>query len=183
MRRLVGHARVIGAIGQAGDGLPAAKEEVGLPGIPNRPAAGFLRELEQATALAERDNVVDELRLRLDIGLIGVGERGIAPDRRPRGPQLLERFDALVGPGHVKSLSSRGGGDRIPLRVWATISWPDAYPRYRLTLVTVRRTKCRIRRGKSYNMAGVRRKSLVSLRPHVLFASVNASTLICTDVY
>jgi len=32
-------------------------------------------------------------------------------------------------------------------------------------------------------MAGVRRKSPVSLRPHVLFASVNASTLICTAVY
>ena len=103
MRRLVGHARVIGAIGQAGDGLPAAKEEVGLPGIPNRPAAGFLRELEQATALAERDNVVDELRLRLDIGLIGVGECGIAPDRRPRDPQHVR-----MGARLARTRSARG---------------------------------------------------------------------------
>src|SRR5215475_8991618 len=57
---------------------------------------------------------------------------------------------------------------RIPPRVWATLSWPDAYPRYRFTLVTVRRTKCRIRRWKSYNMAGVRRKSPSTLRPHLL---------------
>src|SRR5262245_55248307 len=238
MRRLVGHARVIGAIGQGGDSLAAAEEEVGLPGIPNRPAAGFLRELEQAPALAERDHVIDELWLRFDVELIGVGERGIAADRMPRdpqhvrmgarlararggrrrrlgtggepeavhladhriaghtakcrgdltrrqplGPQPLQRFDPFVGPSHVKFLPSRDGGDRIPLRVWATISWPDAYPRYRLTLVTVRRTKCRIRRWKSYNMAGVGRKSPVDLRPHVLSASVNASTLICTPVY
>jgi len=32
-------------------------------------------------------------------------------------------------------------------------------------------------------MAGVGRKSPVGLRPHVLSASVNASTLICTPVY
>jgi hypothetical protein len=32
--------------------------------------------------------------------------------------------------------------DRIPLRVWATTSWPDANSRYRCTL-TVRRTDCR----------------------------------------
>src|SRR5262249_16227318 len=47
MGRLIGDARVVRAVGQAGDGLAAAKEEIGMAGIADRPAAGFLVELEQ----------------------------------------------------------------------------------------------------------------------------------------
>src|SRR5215471_21410597 len=63
MGRLIGDARVVRAVGQAGDGLAAAKKEVGMAGIADRPAAGLLVELEQGAALAKRDDVVDEFRL------------------------------------------------------------------------------------------------------------------------
>src|SRR5436309_1244134 len=59
MGRLIGDARVVRAIGQAGDGLAAAQEEVGMAWIADRPAAGLLIEFEQRAALAERDDVVD----------------------------------------------------------------------------------------------------------------------------
>src|SRR3954454_15099207 len=54
VRRLIGDARMIGAVRQPRDGLPAAEEEVRLPGIADWPAAGLLGELEQGAALAER---------------------------------------------------------------------------------------------------------------------------------
>src|SRR5262245_66081365 len=59
MGRLIGDARVVRAVGQAGDGLAAAKDEVGMAWVADRPAAGLLVELEQRAALAERDDVVD----------------------------------------------------------------------------------------------------------------------------
>ena len=79
--RLVGDARVKGAIGQGGDGPPAAEEEVGLAGIADRPAAGLFGQFEQGPALTHGDHVVDELRLRLyfDVG------NGIGFDLRDRG--------------------------------------------------------------------------------------------------
>src|SRR5262249_22612527 len=87
MGRLIGGTRVVRAVGQAGEGLAAAKKEVGMAGIADRPAAGLLVELEQGTALAKRDDVVDEFRLQLDLELVGLGERGVTPYRRPRDPQ------------------------------------------------------------------------------------------------
>src|SRR5262245_47208672 len=103
MRRLVGHPRVVSAIGQAGDSLPAAEEEVGPAWIPNTLAAGLPREREQAPALAERDHVIDELQLRLDVELIGVGERGIAADRSPRDSQHVR-----MGAWLARARSGRG---------------------------------------------------------------------------
>src|SRR6266480_2965835 len=91
MRRLIGHPRMIGAVRQAGDGLSAAKEEVRLPGIADRPAAGLLGEFEQGAALADRDDVVDERRLRLDVEVVGLHERGVAADRGPRHAQHVRR--------------------------------------------------------------------------------------------
>src|SRR5262245_60093723 len=56
---LIGDARMIGAVGQAGQRLAAAEEEVGAAGIADRPAAGVLVELEQRAALTDRDDIVD----------------------------------------------------------------------------------------------------------------------------
>src|SRR5499433_3614362 len=192
MGRLIGDARVVRAIGQAGDGLAAAKEEVGMAWIADRPSTGLLVELEQRAALADRDDVVDQLGLQLDIELVGLRERGVAPYRRPRNPQhmpmgarfararggggwrlgaarqpepmhladhriagdaaklrgdlarrqpirpeSLQRFDALIGPGHASNSSPVVAAEksrRNPTRAWATTSWPDAYPRHRFTL-------------------------------------------------
>ena len=159
--RLIGDARMIGAVGQAGDAMAAAEEEIGTAGIADRPAAGLLGELEQRPALAERNDVVDHLGFRLGIELVGMSKRGVAPHRRAGdphhvrmgarlararrargrrlgaarqpepvhladdrvagdaaklcgnltrrqsvGPQLLQRLDALVGPGHAPSSSA-----------------------------------------------------------------------------
>src|SRR5215510_15021460 len=85
--RLISDARMIGAVGQAGHGLTAAEEEVRAAGIADRPAAGHLVQLEQRTALPDRDDVVEDLRLGLDIVLVGVRERGVASHRRTRHPE------------------------------------------------------------------------------------------------
>ncbi len=65
--------------------MTAAEEEVGGAWIADRPAAGVLIELEQAATLAERDHIVDDLRLRLRLEL--VGQRVVAAHRGPRDPQ------------------------------------------------------------------------------------------------
>src|SRR5262249_1389215 len=113
------------------------------------------------------DDVVEQLRFQLDIEFVGLGERGVAPYRRPRDaqhvgmgarlararggggwrlgaarqpepvhladhriagaaahlcgdfarrqpirPEFLQRFNALIGPGHAsKFLASRRGGE------------------------------------------------------------------------
>src|SRR2546430_8476890 len=85
--RLIGDARVIGAVGQARERLAAAEEEVGATGIADRPAAGLLGEFEQCAALTEWDDVVDQLGLGLHIKFVGVRKRGVAPHRRARYPQ------------------------------------------------------------------------------------------------
>src|SRR5262249_15514872 len=100
--RLISDARVVSAIGQAGDRLTAAKEEIGMAWIADRPAAGLLVELEQRAALADGDDVVDQLRFQLDIELVGLGERGVAPYRRPRDPQHM--------PMGARLARARGGG-------------------------------------------------------------------------
>src|SRR5712691_5200163 len=86
---------MVGAVGQAGDGLAAAEEEVGAARIADRPAAGLLGELEQGAALAERNDIVDQLGLGLGVELVGMRQRGIAPDRRTRDPQHV-RMDARL---------------------------------------------------------------------------------------
>src|SRR5260221_13028829 len=67
-----------------------------MAGIVDRPAAGLLVELEQGAALANRDDVVDEFRLQLDLELVGLGERGVTPYRRPRGPQHVRMGACLA---------------------------------------------------------------------------------------
>src|SRR5262245_50524839 len=51
--RLISNAAVIGAVGQFIRGFAAAKEELGTPGIANRPSAGLLRQLQQSFALLD----------------------------------------------------------------------------------------------------------------------------------
>src|SRR5262245_44445946 len=91
---------MVGAVGQARDGVAAAEEEVGLARIADRPAAGLLGELEQGPALAHRDDVVGKLRLGLDldVDVVGVGERGVAPHRGPRYPQHVAVSARLAWP-------------------------------------------------------------------------------------
>src|SRR4029453_110608 len=169
------------AIGEPSDGLPSAKEKVGLAGIADRPAASLLRKFQQGAALAQRDDVVEQLWLALEVELVGVGERGVAAYRRlrnsqhvrmgtrlaragggrgwrlgrareaeavpladpriasdaaklrgdltrrqPVGPQLLQHFNAFIGPGHGQILASRRGGEvRTESHCGPTISWPD----------------------------------------------------------
>src|SRR5215470_673499 len=228
MGRLIGDARVVRAIGQAGDGLAAAKEEVGMAWIADGPAAGLLVEFEQGAALAERDDVVEQLRFQLDIEFVGLGKRGVAPYRRPRDPQhvgmgarlararsggwrlgaarqpepvhladhriagdaaklrgdlarrqpirpeFLQRFDALIGPGHASNSSPVAAAEKSrqnPTAGLGNDQLARRIPAPPIYAMTVRRTKCRIRRWKSYNMAGVRRKSPTRLLPHLLSAS------------
>src|SRR6476646_2681065 len=95
---LVGDARVIGAIGQAGDRPAAAEEEIRLAGIADRPAAGFLGELEQGPALTHGNDVVDQFRLGVGVEGIGMGERGIAAHGRPRNPHHMLMRAGLARP-------------------------------------------------------------------------------------
>src|SRR5882724_12706878 len=53
-RRLVGDARMMRAIGQAGEGLAAAEEEFRTGGIADRPVTGGLVELQLRQSLAHR---------------------------------------------------------------------------------------------------------------------------------
>src|SRR5437660_12868313 len=85
-RRLIGDAPVVSAIGCSGVGLAAAEEEVRLTGIADRPMALLLVEFEQRATLSERDDVLDQLRLRLQVIIVGrhVGERRVATHHRAR---------------------------------------------------------------------------------------------------
>src|SRR5580692_10707279 len=73
-RRLIGDPRMVAAIGRAGAGLTAAEEEVGAARISNRPAASVFGQLEDGAALAERNDIVDQLRLRLLLEIVGMRE-------------------------------------------------------------------------------------------------------------
>ena len=77
--RLVGDARVIGAIGHAGRRPRAAIAELVLAGIADRPAAGGFLQLHDRAALTHRHDIV-ELGQRLDMQ---VGHHvGGGPDRK-----------------------------------------------------------------------------------------------------
>src|SRR6202161_4593323 len=79
--RLIRHPRVIRAIGQAADGVAAAKEKLAAAGIADRPPAGLLGPLQDGPALADRKDVIDQFRCGLRLHFVGVGECGIAADR------------------------------------------------------------------------------------------------------
>src|SRR5262245_46550520 len=115
--RLIGDARMVGAVGQARDGVAAAEEEVRLARIADRPAAGVLGELEQGPALAHRDDVVDELGLGFELEVVGVGERGVAPHRGPRDPQHLAVSARLARPrrGRTRRLGAAGESEPVHL--------------------------------------------------------------------
>src|SRR5262249_16621944 len=192
-------------------------------GIADRPAAGLLVEFEQGAALAKRNDVVDEVRLELDLEVVGLGERGVTPYRGPRDPQhmrmrarlagwrssggwrfggarqtepvhfadhgiagnaakfrgdlarrqslcpeFLQRFDALIGPGHAaipRQSPRRRSPDRIPLRAWATTSWPDAYPRHRFTLSLSAARSVVFDDGKATIWRHARRRAPTALTP------------------
>src|SRR5277367_992810 len=86
-RRLIGHARVIGAVGQSAERIAAAEEKVAAAGIADRPAAGLLVQFKNGTALADRNDVVDQFRLGFAFDVISMRERGIAADRGPPDAQ------------------------------------------------------------------------------------------------
>src|SRR5262245_52882181 len=115
--RLIGNARMVGAVGQGRDGMCAAEEEVGLARIADRPAAGLLGELEQGPALAHRDDVVGKLRLGLDLDVVGVGERGVAPHRGPRDPQHVAVGARLARPrrGRARRLGAARKSEPVHL--------------------------------------------------------------------
>src|SRR6476620_8650836 len=55
--RLIGAARVVRAVGQAGQRLAAAEEEFRAGGIADRPVAGGLVQLQQRSPLAHRHHI------------------------------------------------------------------------------------------------------------------------------
>src|SRR5712675_1827301 len=101
-RRLIGDAAVIAAIGRAGGGLAAAEEEIRLAGIADRPMAFLVIEFEQRAALAERNDVLDRLDLRLGVVVVSLhgGERGVAAHHRARRAEHLRGGAWLARPRH-----------------------------------------------------------------------------------
>src|SRR5882724_5431022 len=84
--RLIGDARVVRAIGQAGERLAAAEEEFRTRGIADWPMAGGFVQFQQRQALAHRHDVVKGYGIRLQLGLESMGERGVAARDRARDP-------------------------------------------------------------------------------------------------
>src|SRR5688500_3955280 len=93
---LIGDTRMISAVRQAGDGLTATEEKLSVAGITDRPPAGFFRELEQGSTLAERNDVVDQLGLRLDIEIVGMSQSRVAANGGSRDPQHLRMGTCLA---------------------------------------------------------------------------------------
>src|SRR5215216_1039269 len=97
LHRLIGDASVVDAIRQTADRFAAAEKEVGRPGIADGPVARGIGELKNRAPLADRDNVVEQLRLRLDFGFgfeegeRVMGERGVAARGRARAGELRWR--------------------------------------------------------------------------------------------
>src|SRR5262245_56110161 len=83
----ISDTRVVGAIRQARDRLTTTEKEIGRAGIADWPTAGILGEFEQAAALAERNDIVDRLRLRVDFELISKCKRCVAAYRAARDAQ------------------------------------------------------------------------------------------------
>src|SRR5713226_7989887 len=92
-RRLVGDPAVIAAVRHAHDRLAAAEEEIRLSRVPDRPMAFFVIELDQRAALTDRDDVVDQLRLGLEVVFVSGArcEGGIAAYRRSHAPEQVRR--------------------------------------------------------------------------------------------
>src|SRR5262249_37392822 len=84
--RLVGHARMVGAVGQPRARVAAAEEEIGAARIADWPAAGALWQLTGRAPRAHRYDVVDDLRLRLGLVFVRMRQRGVPAQRRPRDP-------------------------------------------------------------------------------------------------
>src|SRR5262249_22926189 len=73
--------RMVSAIGQAGDRVAAAEKEIAAAGIADRPAAGLLVQFQDGAALADRADVLDQLRFGLQVVIVGMRQCGIAADR------------------------------------------------------------------------------------------------------
>src|SRR5262245_3282361 len=108
---------MVGAVGQARDGAAAAEEEVRLPRVADRPAAGLLGELEQGPALAHWDDVVDEFGLGIELDVVSVGERRVAPHRGPRYPQHLAVGALLARPRHGRARRLGAAGESEPVHL------------------------------------------------------------------
>src|SRR6266567_3095069 len=93
VRRLVGDPAVIAAVRHAHHRLAAAEEEIRLSRVPDRPMAFFVIELDQRATLTDRDDVVDQLRLGLEVVFIGGARResGIAAYRGSHAPEQVRR--------------------------------------------------------------------------------------------
>src|SRR2546423_1109463 len=78
-RRLIGNAPVVSAIGCPGGGLATAEEEVRLARVADRPVTLFLVEFEQRTALPDRNDVLDGLRLGVRLVCVGRPMRNPPP--------------------------------------------------------------------------------------------------------
>src|SRR5690348_17480591 len=98
--RLVGDARVVGTVGQPLDRPAAAEEEIRSTRISDRPMALVLGELENGTALAERNDVLDQLRFRLGLELVSGcqarRERRVAARGRARHTQHVRMGPRLA---------------------------------------------------------------------------------------
>src|ERR1700680_631525 len=68
--RLIGDPGVVAAIGQALDRLAAAEEELARTRIADRPAALAVVEFEKRTALAQRNDVLDQRRLDFEFRFV-----------------------------------------------------------------------------------------------------------------
>src|SRR4029079_6339293 len=89
--RLIRDARVIAAVGHALDRLTAAEEELGRARIADRPTALVVVELKQRATLPDRNDVLDELGLGLDLELVRIGERGVAAHLRAHAQHVRVR--------------------------------------------------------------------------------------------
>src|SRR5947209_14374552 len=75
---LVGNARMMRAVGQAGQRLAAAKEEIRAGGIADRPMASGLIQFQQRYSLAHWNDIVVGDRIRFQLDFESMRQRGIA---------------------------------------------------------------------------------------------------------
>jgi hypothetical protein len=85
--RLICNSRVISAVGQAGDCLPATEKKLRTPGITYRPATGLVVQLQKRAALTQRNDIVGQLRLRIRIRFIELRKGGVSPQCGARNSQ------------------------------------------------------------------------------------------------
>src|SRR6476646_1035362 len=114
-RRLISHARVVRAIGQAGERLAAAEKEFGTRGIADRPVAGGLAEFEQRQPLAHRHDIVEGDRVGFHLDFKGMGERGVAARHRPRHPHHLLGGARLARPRRCRGRALGAAGQAQPV--------------------------------------------------------------------